>query len=171
MAEYRLKLKIGDHEFEAEGPTEVVQSQFEAFKEMISTVPERKPENTGSTSTPESALTPVATLNIDRIFRTQGRVISLTVPPSSETDAVLLILYGQKHFRKNENPTGSEIKDGIEQSGSGYQTARTGRILKNLFIDGAIIVTGKHRGKRYRLTNLGYNRAENIVRDALAKLP
>ena len=30
MSDYRLKIKIGDHEFEAEGPAEVVQQQFAA---------------------------------------------------------------------------------------------------------------------------------------------
>lgn len=108
-------------------------------------------------------------LNPDRTFRAEGRVISLTVPPSSETDAVLLILYGQKHYRNNENPTGSEIMDGMEQSG--YRATRIDRILASLSREGAIIITGSHRGKRYRLTNQGFTKAEGIVRDALAKLP
>jgi hypothetical protein len=173
MAEHRLKIKIGEHEFEAEGPAEVVQSQFETFKNIITTLPERKAETIIPNLTPNFEVSnnvlSTTALDVDRIFRTQGRVISLTVPPSSETDAVLLILYGQKHYRKNENPTGSEVKDGMEQSG--YRSPRIGRILGSLFTEGAIIITGKHRGKRYRLTNQGFTRAEAIVRDALAKLP
>lgn len=31
----KLKMKIGEHEFEAEGPTEVVQTQFAAFREDV----------------------------------------------------------------------------------------------------------------------------------------
>jgi hypothetical protein len=30
MDSYRIKVKVGDHEFEAEGPAEIVQSQFES---------------------------------------------------------------------------------------------------------------------------------------------
>src|ERR1700686_98761 len=32
---YRLKIKLGADEFEAEGPIQVVQSQFAAFKELV----------------------------------------------------------------------------------------------------------------------------------------
>ena len=35
----RLKMKVGDHEFEAEGPAEIVQAQLALFKEMIAAVP------------------------------------------------------------------------------------------------------------------------------------
>jgi hypothetical protein len=166
MAEYRLKIKIGDHEFEADGPAEAVTRQFEAFKELIATLPNRKSENTIVTQNPSNQ---TQIENLDRIFREQGRVISLTAPPNSESDAILLVLYGQRHYRKNENPTGSEIVDGMEQSG--YRMVRIDKILKSLADEGAVIITGTHRGKRYRLTNAGLKRAEAVVRDALAKLP
>ncbi|HEY6350709.1 MAG TPA: hypothetical protein VI636_15020 [Candidatus Angelobacter sp.] len=177
MAEYRLKVKIGDHEFEADGPADVVKSQFEAFKELIAVIPIHKPENTDVTpvAAPATNANPVANgnpsipLNVDRIFRADNRIISLTAPPSSETDAVLLVLYGQRHYRNNENATGSEIIDGMVQSG--YRTPRIDRILSSLADEGAVIVTGAHRGKRYRLTNQGHTRAENVVRETLARLP
>jgi hypothetical protein len=35
----KIKIRVGDHEFEAEGPVGTVQAQFEAFKELISSVP------------------------------------------------------------------------------------------------------------------------------------
>jgi len=169
MPEYRLKIKIGEHEFEAEGPADAVKDQFTAFKELISALPERKIENTLAMRVPDPSPQTAAPWDYDRIFRAEGRVISLTVPPNSETDAVLLILYGQKHYRNNENPTGSEIMDGMEQSG--YRATRIDRVLVALSNEGAVIITGAHRGKRYRLTNQGFTRAEGIVRDALAKLP
>jgi hypothetical protein len=167
MAEYRLKIKIGDHEFEAEGPVEAVKAQFDAFKELISLVPEHKTENTTSEQPAEAPLQNA--LPVDKIFRVENRVISVTVPPSSDTDAVLLILYGQRHYRNNPSPTGSEIMDGMMESG--YRTSRIDRILAILSNEGAVIITGAHRGKRYRLTNLGVTRTEGIIRDALAKLP
>jgi hypothetical protein len=172
MAEYRLKVKIGEHEFEADGPSDIVRQQFESFKELIASIPAKteglpapQVEN-GNIGPQPLSPTPV---QVDRIFRAEGRVISLTVPPNSETDAVLLILYGQRHYRNNENPTGSEIIDGMEQSG--YRSTRIDRVLMGLSNEGAVIITGAHRGKRYRLTNQGVTRAEGIVRDSLAKLP
>lgn len=171
MAEYRLKVRVGDHEFDAEGPAETVKAQFEAFKELISTLPKNKIESTAIAPVSEGPMpeAPIPTINVDRIFRAEGRVISLTAPPTSETDAVLLVLYGQKYYRKNESPTGSEVLDGLVQSG--YRTPRIDRILKSLADEGAVIITGAHRGKRYRLTNQGFTRAEGIVRDALLRLP
>jgi hypothetical protein len=172
MAEYRLKVKIGDHEFEADGPADIVKEQFESFKELIAIAPLNKPETSKSANQSDAPIQQVAQtipLNVDRIFRTEGRVISLTVPPNSDTDAVLLILFGQRHYRGNENPTGSEIIDGMNVSG--YRATRIDRILLGLSNEGAVIITGAHRGKRYRLTNQGFSRAEGIVRDALAKLP
>ena len=41
--DYKLKIKIGTHEFEAEGPAEAVKEQFEAFKELIQTLPAQPP--------------------------------------------------------------------------------------------------------------------------------
>jgi hypothetical protein len=171
MSDYRLKIKIGEHEFEAEGPVDAVKAQFEAFKELISALPERKLENMPPMPTAEIApqSQQQAALNVEKIFRVDSRVVSITVPPASDVDAVLLILYGQRQYRQNESPTGSEIMDGMEQSG--YRTSRIDRILSSLCNEGAVIITGAHRGKRYRLTNQGFIRAEKIVQDALAKLP
>ena len=172
MTDYKLKIKIGEHEFEAEGPVDAVKAQFDAFKELISTLPDRKLENVNSSAQTDISPSPLpksAPLNVDKIFRADKRVISLTVHPDSETDAVLLILYGQKHYRNNENPTGSEIMDGMEQSG--YRMTRIDRVLASLSSEGAVIITGAHRGKRYRLTNQGVSRVEGVVREALAKLP
>src|SRR6266481_7602524 len=121
MADYHLKIKIGDHEFEADGPVDAVKSQFDAFKELIAVLPSRKPE-TISLQEIEPPADVIASMtdpmsNLERIFRQHGRVVSLTAPPTSAIDAVLLTLYGQKKFRNNDSPTGGEILDGLEQSG------------------------------------------------------
>ncbi len=39
---YKLKIKVGEFEFDAEGPVEVVQAQFAAFKELISELPKSR---------------------------------------------------------------------------------------------------------------------------------
>ncbi len=174
MPDYRLKIKIGEHEFEAEGPTEAVQSQFQAFKELVASAPAHKPENKelpeSDANKPENAVTvPLGSQVLGRIFRQDRRVISLTAPPTSENDAVLLVLYGQRFYRENDNATGSEIIDGMEQSG--YRTPRIDRILGSLASEGSVIITGAHRGKKYRLTNQGNTRAEGLARSILANLP
>lgn len=176
MAEYRLKIKLGNHEFEADGPAEAVQSQFQAFKDLVATLPQHTGKNTQS-PIPESITHPDppalqrvdSSALLDKMFRQNSRVVSLTAPPESETDATLLILYGQRFYRENENATGSEILDGMSESG--FRKPRIDRILRGLADEGEVIITGAHRGKRYRLTNKGHAHAETIVRDTLAKLP
>src|ERR1700678_1882282 len=59
MAEYKLKIKIGEHEFEAEGPADGVQSQFAACKELIGSVAPSPPKpKTESQTEPEKTATP-----------------------------------------------------------------------------------------------------------------
>jgi hypothetical protein len=169
MSEYRLKIKIGEHEFEAEGPADAVQSQFQAFREIVSALPDRKSESINPESPAGGSTTNPQNFNPDSVFRSGGRVVSLTALPPSETDAVLMILFGQRFYRQNENVTGSEIIDGMEQSG--YRTPRTDRILETLSGEGAVSISGAHRGKRYRLSNLGLRRAEGVVRETMSKLP
>src|SRR5688572_17943197 len=105
MPDYRLKIKIGDHEFDAEGPADVVQAQFEVFKELVLTAPaskpadhkptERQPEENGNGGGGNGD-TP---LELDKIMRSDGRLVSLTVRAESVDDGVLLIMLGQRQYR------------------------------------------------------------------------
>src|SRR5690349_20194471 len=116
METSKIKIKIGEHEFEAEGPAEVVQTQFEAFKELIASqarqilppLPEHKQRDLESEQ-PKTFL--------EKIFKVEGRVVSLTAIPPTNDDSSLLIMLGQKQFRSNETPTGQEVGDGLDHSG------------------------------------------------------
>ncbi len=55
MDTQKLKMKIGIHEFEAEGPVDIVQSQFAAFKELIAALP-RKTRNEPAAASPSTRL-------------------------------------------------------------------------------------------------------------------
>ena len=86
MESYRIKVKIGEHEFEAEGPAEIVQSQFETFKQLIASQPQRintteKAHKQGESGTPPASGN--GELQLDRICRVEGRIVSLTVRPFS----------------------------------------------------------------------------------------
>lgn len=167
----KLKMKIGHHEFEAEGPIEVVQAQLAIFKDLVSGLPPTAirnevaepefPEESGSTSLPHIAL--------EKIMKAEGRVLSLTARCESIDEAILLILLGQKEFRSNQEATGAEIMDGLKQSG--YRIPRIDRLLDKLAADGDIITIGVHRGRRYRLTNLGLTKALEIAKEVAATVP
>lgn len=171
MDTYKLKIKVGEHEFEAEGPPESVERQFQTWKELIATAPrqkydspainpdqEKKNENGGDG----------AALALDRIMRMEGRIISLTAPPELAPEAALLILLGQRQLRSNEGVTGNEMMEGMQLSG--FRLARTDRVLEGLASDGSVIRSGSHRGTRYRLSNTGLTRAIGIARMVLGRI-
>jgi len=165
VADYRLKVKIGEHEFEAEGPVETVETQFEAFKELIKP-PVNKTENPLIVINRDL----IARGDLDHLFSLKNhRVVSLKFRLDSTADAILLILHGQQQCRNNEAATGGEIKDGLEESG--YNGQEVSRRLRELRHEKLIAVTGSHRAKRYSLTAEGLTRAEAIVNNFLAKLP
>lgn len=168
---YRLKAKIGDHEFDAEGPADVIKEQFQQWKELVALLP--------ATTTPHPQPTPTATSNatqndggatlrpdvplaLEKIMRTDGRTVSLTVRPNSAEEAILLLLYGQKALRNNDSVTGGEVNDGITATG-GIAVPRPDRVLEKIASDGDVIVSGERRAKRYRLTNAGLAKAKQTA--------
>jgi hypothetical protein len=171
MESYRIKVKIGQHEFEAEGPAEIVQSQFDTFKQLIADQPQRinttektpKPAESGA-----SAPAGNGDLKLDRVARVEGRIVSLTVKPEAEATAAMLIMLGQKTFRDNETVTSSEIKDGLEHSG--YRPTRIDRIMQPLADEGSVIRIGQRKGTRYRFTNPGIAKAKAIAKTALEEV-
>jgi hypothetical protein len=171
MSEYRIKMKIGDAEFEAVGPIDDVKAQFETFKEMVrarASSTEARPASEVP-SVPASLTSMYDTApDVDKCFHLKGRVVSLATYPAyvskSDTESVLLILFGQNLLRKNPAVTGGEIVDGL-----GYESRRVREALRTLASERAITITGSHRGKRYLLTDKGTERARKLVRDLMAR--
>ena len=117
----KIKVKYGDFEFEAEGPTEVVKEQFEAFKQMVAESPRivaapAKPDLSNQQNTKDHPLSGPH-ISIEKVMHVSGRIISLTALPASIEDAALLIMLGHKDLRNNLAVTGQEIGDGLAQSG------------------------------------------------------
>jgi hypothetical protein len=69
----------------------------------------------------------------------------------------MLLLCGQKTFRNNDAITGFEIINGLRVSGQ--STDRIDRVITKIADEGSIIITGKHRGKKYRMTNQGHEQS------------
>lgn len=162
----RLKIKIGEHEFEAEGPVDVVQDQFAAFKELIANMPK---EITQQASEPSSDGAPPNGLALEKITRVQGRTVSLTVHVESIPDAILVLLLGQRKLRNNDSVTGGEIMDGLRESGQ--IVTRVDHTLNHLSTQGGVIRIGTGRGRRYRLTNIGIIHAEEVAKNLISLVP
>lgn len=149
MDTYKLKIRIGDAEFDAEGPVDVVQAQFAAFKELMQSAPAPKAPELPETKQNVVAGTPA----LERILKHDGRVVSLTAHVTNLAEAILLVLVGQKSLRGNDTITGGEIIDGLRQSG--HTVPRIDYQLDKLAADGLVIKIGEGRASRYRLTNQG----------------
>lgn len=168
----RIKIKIGDHEFEAEGPAEIVKDQFESFKQLLSnqeiirstTQPTKVVQNITQQQDTEAELYG----NLPKIMEVSGRVVSLTALPPSTSDAALLILLGQKELRENSSSSAQEVGDGLAQSGR--PVPRVDRVMDSIIEQALVIKTGIKRSTRYRLTNQGVSRARELARELLASV-
>jgi hypothetical protein len=169
MGDYKLKIKIGDHEFEAEGPADVVQNQFAMFKELLGSGAAKRELAEEPKQRTEQLGTDPKRPAFDKIMRSEGRVISLTVHPESIDEAILLVLLGQRHYRQNDSVTGGEIIDGLRQSG--HTVNRVDYQLDKLATEGTVIKVGTGRASRYRLTNKGLAKAEEIANSLLLQVP
>lgn len=169
----KIRIKIGDHEFEAEGPSDSVQSQFEAFRQLISMVPSNPAEKTSHDDKENPQNQHINTLSshvpLERILRATGRIVSLTAIPQSIEDAALLIMLGHKDLRNSDSVTGQEIGDGLAQSGR--PVPRTDRIMEKPIAAAFVLKSGYKRSTRYRLSNVGHQKAVSLARDLIATLP
>jgi hypothetical protein len=174
----RLKIKVGEHEFEASGEPEDVKEQYRMFVELVGTMartPHPQPQTPSLNDTPEvdsstpSPSTPANELALTKIMKQEGRVVSLTVRPKSLVDAIMLLMLGHKVIRNSEYTTGAELIDGLKTSG-GITFSRIDKLMEKISDDGDIIVTGERRGKKYRMTNAGMTKARQIAQDLLAQV-
>jgi hypothetical protein len=169
----RIKIKIGEHEFEAEGPAELVKEQFETFKNIISSLPSitnlQKQSDAVNDLMKQLDADGIPILKYESILHADGRIISLTALPPSAGDAALLIMLGHHVLRDNTSVTGQEIGDGLDQSGR--PVPRVDRIMEDAIQAAFVLKTGIKRATRYRLTNQGFVKAQGLARELIASLP
>lgn len=169
----KIRIKIGEHEFEAEGPPDSVQAQFETFRQLISAAaikPTEKPiQNEVEVVQNKMVNGNIAHVPLERIMRVSGRIVSLTAIPASTEDAALLIMLGHKDLKNAESVTGQELGDGLAQSGR--PVPRTDRIMEKAIHSAYVLKSGLKRSSRYRLSNVGHQKALAVARDLIATLP
>jgi hypothetical protein len=169
----KIRTKIGDNEFEADGPVDIVTAQFQAFLESISTVQSNSTSNGAAAQTivqsNQSDTVGNVHIPIEKILHVSGRIVSLTALPQSAEDAALLIMLGHKDLRDNIAVTGQEIGDGLAQSGR--PVPRVDRVLDNAIGEALVLKSGIKRSTRYRLTNQGLTKALNIAKGLVESLP
>jgi hypothetical protein len=158
---YKLRIKLGASEFEAEGPEETVKAQFEAFLAAASHL-----EQTTTTARAMDlgpAQGPKADATVDRAF-SQDRegYVSLRVLPATQdrvADALLLLLYGFRTLKQSDEVPATTLMEAARQSGLQIQ-----RIDRSIAPHEELITKGgTRRGGRYGLNNRGIARAESLL--------
>jgi hypothetical protein len=169
---FKLKVKINGQEFEAEGLPDLVTRQFEAFRLMIQgaglVTGERPIHSEGRRlldPTPQEPISQANHRDVDlaKLFRVspQTQLLSLRQPPGGqypEADAVLLLLLGHKRLRNEEDVPVTVLTEALKQSGC--RVKRLDRILTVYAKDHSVVRSGRGKGGKYRLTNLGLKKAE-----------
>src|SRR2546425_533565 len=122
MENHRIKVKLGDAEFDAEGKPEDVKAQYDAFLKLLASLPKTQatPNKPATPDKPKPA-TPgeVERGLLDRVFR-QGEVLSLAAIPSGESreaDTMLALLYGYLKISGEQTVTGTSLRKSALQSG------------------------------------------------------
>src|SRR5688572_24682869 len=165
-----MRLKLGEHEFEAEGPPADVDAQFTAFRALLRAASVESPAPAAPARPPVSEPPPAVPPHADltRLMRLEGRVVSQITAPASVEGGILLALLGQKRLRNNERVMGGEIIEGIRRSGRLVE--RVDYQNHKLMRAGDVVAMGSGRAARYRLTKQGEEKAEALARRALAAL-
>lgn len=181
MDVYKLRVKIGPHEFEAEGPKDAVIEQFEAWKNLIASLPaavipethlKPQPAPSGEES-PKLPANGPSREQLSHVFELDEKRSSVTlrVQPTGDrryADAILLVLYGYRRLRDEDEVPVTQLKGAL--ASSGLTPGRIDRAAEPYRRDGLLIKSGLAKGGKYRLTNRGISRAEEMVTTLLGQL-
>lgn len=162
-ATHRIKVKIGEAEFEAEGPVELVKQQYSAFLDAVSkhSSPMVPIGTTGNPSAHRDA-TPE---ELSLVFKQEKDSISLLRTPKTDNpkaDALIVLLYGFLKLQDQRAVGAPTLVKAAVASGLGLDRLDRTFDARSSWIH----ATGQRKGKRYTLTNPGIVEARKMV-DAL----
>jgi hypothetical protein len=172
MAELRkVKMKIGDAEFEAEVPADSVQAMYDQFlgalqnrgQKGTASAPAPKVENGANEQQRQPLLGGLDEAVIARIFELrQDGIVALKVLPKGDdkdANALLLILYGYRRLKQEEDVLATQLLRAAEQSGIAiYRPAHALSGHERYIIRG-----GQRKGSTYALNNQGMAKAEEVA--------
>lgn len=167
MADYKIRVKVGQNEFDAEGPKEFVEDLFRRFESLISGNTPMLPVVRPQTEDEKwAAIDDKATSPFAKVFHRDEKGISLIGRfggEDRELDAALLILFGHKELTGANEVSADDLLYGLNQTG--YTLERADRLMKHGFRKGLVVPHGVRRGTRYRLTVPGNARAKELAKE------
>lgn len=177
MQVYKLHVKIGNAEFDAEGTEETVTRQFEEFKALLSSHPVNQPSTVelvanASSARMDDAASPGKSLGIfGALYKAEERdgknLMTLRMLPrdNKASFSFLLVLHAYKILGFDEVPV-TTLKECLDRSG--VRVARIDRgAAAMLEKENLVRRTGTRKASRYWLTNSGVTRAEELATQLL----
>jgi hypothetical protein len=168
---FKLRVKLAGHEFEAEGAPDLVAVHFETFRTLVVRTGVAANEATVGregvrTSAPARSARPSETPHVPSFVRVdqQTNALSLHVLPSggnAPADAALLLLLGHHQIHGKDDIPVTDLTEALKQSGCPVR--RLDRTLSIHLRDHSVVKSGRGKGGRYRLTNLGIKKAHLIA--------
>jgi hypothetical protein len=170
---YRLRIRMGQAEFEAEGPRPQVHEDYERFLSRLGR------EGTAPSPLPTDAPMggPAPQNRVDLLYQVDKNrgVLSLRILPSIGSgvirhvaNAILIILYGFKEYLGADSVPVLALANALRQSGhTGVKRLSTScnYLLKN----GLLIKQGTGKGSLYKASNLGLQTARSIIHATLER--
>jgi len=167
---YKLRVKIGDAEFDAEGPESVVKVQFDRWLEACSSrpkaaeTPQEKLNGAASNGAETKPSAPAAGALQDvlnRAFIVSGDMVSLRALPAEGenriSDALILLLYGYRSLLQCDSVLSGQLCTAARKSGLTLDR------IDRFMAPGLTLSSGQKRGRRYTLNNPGVARAESLL--------
>lgn len=180
METSKLRVKVGPHEFEAEGTPESVSSQFEIWKSLINSAAAGSSAKDTVSSNPapkeeRDAKQDGAGVSdqLARLFAHDEKrgLITLLVPPRGEgrfADGLLQVVYGYRQLLGEDETLVTWLKASLEASGTAPD--RIDRVAQPLVDAGLLLKRGVGKGGKYRLTTKGVTRVESMIAETLAQI-
>jgi hypothetical protein len=185
MDVFKLRLKIGVNEFEAEGSEDYIKFERQIFlesiiaeknqddgsdlKEELGNVP-TVIENGGGLSSSDASgePTPASPIRLPEMSRLamqhksdKDLIVLTALPQDAETqkqDALLLLLLAHKIVRGVDNVKSTDALNGMKQSGLPVDLAALADKMPTL-----VLKTGVRKGTKYRLSTPGVQKATSVA--------
>ena len=189
MSNFKLRVKFGDFEYDAEGDKETVCEQFSVFQRLCESHPQLhfqsdfQSPKTGFGSGPKVALPvhadpePLSSHSPDFLpvllaHDPLTATLTCRVLPSGPTktaDTLLLLLLGHQVLLGQQETSAMTLNQAL--SGSGGTVGRLDRILATYLKNHWILKSGKGKGGKYRLSKLGVHEARKKAEHLVNLLP
>jgi hypothetical protein len=162
---HKVRIKIGDAEFEAEGSEESVKQQYADFLAALAVAgPQKAPKADGAKGNNQQDAAEPDKSALTRLFQVDGDLVSLKFLPKTETatpDALMLLLLGYALLKNQEMVLGTQLTRAARQSGLA-KIERVDRAFGK-YGDDFLQRGGAKKGTRYGLNNQGTNKAKELL--------